>query len=190
MPTAEVWWYRSEEQIALLSISMRKSIVLTGFMATGKSSIGRLLADAIGYEWIDTDELIESWHGPITEIFRNNGEEAFRMMEHQVAVELAGREGLVISTGGRMMLDPEIAVILGSGARVLCLTAEPDELVRRVADQDGPERPLLAGDSPAARVAELLAERAAAYRAFEQVPTDELNIDEVVQDILQRVREN
>ena len=166
----------------------RKSVVLTGFMATGKSAVGRLLADALDYEWVDTDALIEERHGPIYEIFRTDGEEAFRAMEHQIATELAGHQGLVVSTGGRMMLDPEIAVILGSGARVFCLTAEPDEVVRRVADQDGAERPLLSGDSPAARVAELLAERAAAYRVFEQVPTDDVTVDEVVQDIIRRLR--
>ena len=105
-------------------------------MATGKSTVGRMLAEALGYRWVDTDALIESRHGPITEIFRNNGEEAFRAMEKEVAAELAESSGLVISTGGRMMLDPENAALLGKSSRVFCLTAEPEEIMRRVATHD------------------------------------------------------
>ena len=77
---------------------MRDNIVLTGFMATGKTTVGRLLADALDCEWVDTDALIEERYGPITEIFRTNGEKAFRELERDVAADLAGRRGLVIST--------------------------------------------------------------------------------------------
>jgi shikimate kinase len=161
-------------------------VVLTGFMATGKSVVGRLLAAALSYDWVDTDALIEDRHGPIHEIFRNNGEEAFRQMERRLADDLKNRKDLVVSTGGRMMLDPEIAESLGAAARIFCLTAEPAELQRRVVDEDGPERPLL-GSSPAARIAELLAERAEGYAAFEQVPTDGITVEEVVQEIVARL---
>ena len=77
----------------------RHNVVLTGFMGTGKTTVGRLLADELGYEFVDTDELIEQRHGSIVDIFATRGEEAFRRLEREVAAELARRSGLVISTG-------------------------------------------------------------------------------------------
>ena len=110
---------------------MRQNIVLTGFMATGKTTVGRLLADELDYQWVDTDSVIERRHGPIAEIFSNEGEEAFREMERDLAAELAEQEGLVISTGGGMMLDSATSAAF-SEARVFCLTARPDEIARRI----------------------------------------------------------
>ena len=77
-----------------------RNLVLTGFMGTGKTTVGRILADRLGYGFVDTDEVIESRAGPIPEIFDRDGEEAFREMERSVARELSGRTGLVIATGG------------------------------------------------------------------------------------------
>jgi shikimate kinase len=153
------------------------NVVLTGFMGTGKTTVGRMLADLLGYEFVDTDELIVEQHGPIEAIFRERGEHAFRAIERDVAGELAGRDRLVISTGGRMMLDREIVSTLGAGARVFCLTASPETIAARVLN--GPARPLLAGPDPLARIRALLAERAAGYAAFEQVPTDSLTPAEI-----------
>ena len=157
------------------------NVVLTGFMGTGKTTVGRLLADLLGYEFVDTDEMIERRHGPIDTIFRERGEEAFRAIEREVADELAGADRLVIATGGRMMLDPVIASTLGAGARVLCLVASPDTIVARVLD--GPVRPLLAGANPRARIVELLAERAAGYAKFEQISTDARTPAEIAHEI-------
>ena len=106
------------------------NIVLTGFMGTGKSTVGRLLAERLGYEWIDTDEFIETAHGPIPEIFATGGEEAFRTLERTVTAKLAERDGQVISTGGRLMLDPANAAAL-DGAVVFCLTADADTIAAR-----------------------------------------------------------
>lgn len=165
----------------------RPNVVLTGFMATGKSTIGRLLARALGYEWVDTDAVIEAKHGPIPEIFMAEGEQAFRQLERDLAAELAGRDGLVISTGGGMMLDPANRAVLGGSGRVFCLTAEPGEILSRVEGQDGPPRPLLSGGAPSARIEELLAERVEAYSHFEQVTTDRRPFDEIVGDLVARV---
>lgn len=155
-------------------------------MGTGKSTVGRLVATALGYEWVDTDAVIESRHGPITEIFSNNGEEAFRDIERSLAVELAAQDGLVISTGGRMMLDEQTAAVLGA-ARVFCLTASLDEILSRVVAQGGPPRPLLESSHPADRIAELMAEREAGYQSFEQVVTDGKSVEQVAADIAARV---
>jgi shikimate kinase len=166
-----------------------ENVVLTGFMATGKSSVGRLLAARLGYEWVDTDALIESRYGAIPVIFSRDGESAFRRIEAEIAGELGDRAGLVISTGGRLMLEPENAAVLGDRGRVFCLTAATEEIVRRVEAQDGPDRPLLAGDDPAARIKQLLEERVEAYARFEQVPTDGRTLEDVVDDVVSRLRD-
>jgi hypothetical protein len=115
-----------------LSINETK-IVLTGFMGTGKTTVGKLLADNLNYRFIDTDELIESRHNrSISDIFKELGEDAFREMERSIVKELAGIDGVVISTGGRLMLDPENVKALCQNSRVLCLVATPDEILTRV----------------------------------------------------------
>jgi shikimate kinase len=161
-------------------------VVLTGFMGTGKTTVGRLLAELLGYEFIDTDDVIERRYGAIETIFRERGEDAFRVIEREVADELADADRLVIATGGRMMLDPEIAATLGPRARVFCLVASPDTIAARVLN--GPLRPLLAGSDPRGRIIELLAERADGYSRFEQVVTDSRTVAEVAHDILDRIR--
>lgn len=163
------------------------NIVLTGFMGTGKSSVGKLLADLLGWHWVDSDMVIESRYGPISEIFRNDGEEAFRALERELAAELATQSGNVVSTGGRLMLDPENMRTLGSVSQVFCLDASAGEIVRRVS-QDGVVRPLVAGDHPADRVRDLLLERDAQYKQFEQVGTEGLTVEEVAQEIFARIQ--
>jgi shikimate kinase len=164
------------------------NVVLTGFMGTGKTTVGRLLAAHLGYEFVDTDTVIVGRHGPIPAIFAEHGEDEFRRIEREVATVLAGRSGLVVSTGGRMLLDPANAEALGATGRVFCLTASVDTIVGRVApDGDAAGRPLLAGGAVRGRITELLAERAAGYAAFEQVVTDGRTPDEIVDDIVERL---
>src|SRR5262245_24906710 len=102
-------------------------------MGTGKTSVGRLLAERLGVDFVDTAALIESRHGSIASIFAEHGEARFRQLEHEVAVELAARDRLVISTGGRMLLDPDNAATLARTGRIVCLTATVDTIVARVA---------------------------------------------------------
>lgn len=161
----------------------RRNIVLTGFMGTGKTTVGRALAERLGAELVDTDDIIEQRHGPIPQIFANDGEEHFRELEREVARELSTRHGLVVSTGGRMMVDSVNAAVLGATSLVVCLTATPDTIYRRV--RRGIEsRPMLAGDDPRGRIAALLAERAPAYGRFVQVATDDRSVDDIVDDIV------
>jgi shikimate kinase len=164
-----------------------RNIVLTGFMGTGKSTVGRLLAERLGYEFVDTDQLIEERHGAIADIFRTRGEDAFRRIERDLAAELATRDRLVISTGGRLMLDPHNAASLGRHGRVFCLVATADEILARVTrDGSSRERPLLAGPDTRQRIVDLLAERAPAYRGFVQISTVGRDPD-VVADELERL---
>ncbi|MEM9561469.1 MAG: shikimate kinase [Actinomycetota bacterium] len=164
------------------------NVILTGFMGTGKTTVGRLLADRLGLGFVDTDAVIEERHGPIPEIFAEEGEAGFRAIERRVAGELAERDGLVVATGGRMMLDPDNQASLGATGPVFCLVADPGEILRRVeADPSPVGRPLLAGDEPAVRLTGLLAERAPLYARFEQVATDGRTPEEVADELADRI---
>lgn len=159
--------------------------MLTGFMGTGKTTVGQLLADRLGYRFVDTDVIIEERHGPITEIFASRGEAGFRAIEREVAAELAERRGLVVATGGRMMLDPDNQATLGSTGPVYCLTAPVEELLDRIlADRSPIERPLLAGDDPAGRIRQLLAERAPLYGRFPQIDTSGRSPEDIAEQLV------
>lgn len=162
-----------------------QNVILTGFMGTGKTVVGRLLAARLGFEFVDTDELIESRHGLISRIFAESGEEAFRNAEREIAEEMSAVGGHVIATGGRLMLDERNAALLGEGNRVFCLVASPEELITRLADTD--DRPLLAGAGRLRRIVELLAERRPGYERFEQIDTDGKTPDQIVATILDRL---
>ncbi len=160
--------------------------MLTGFMGTGKSTVGRLLAHRIGMKHVDTDHMIERRHGPIPRIFDELGEDGFREIERAIAQELSTDVGYVISTGGRFMLDPDNVALLLPGNRIFCLVAEFEVVMERVMRRRS-SRPLLAGENPRERVEELMRERAEGYAAFEAVPTDERPPARVVDDIIERL---
>ncbi len=160
------------------------NIVLTGFMGTGKTTAGRLLAAQLGMEFVDTDELLEARHGPIAEIFETRGEAAFRKLEHDLAQELSERRGVVISTGGRMMLDPKNVAALSRTGRVFCLVATPEEIYDRVSnDTARPTRPLLSVPDPRRQIVELLTEREPGYRLFPQLTTSDLSPEGVAKGL-------
>jgi shikimate kinase len=165
----------------------KANIILTGFMGTGKSTVGKLLAKHLGYVFVDTDELIQERSGQtIPEIFQEKGEAAFREMEAEIALELGDREGLVVSTGGRLMLDPDNAAALGRNGRVFCLRATPEEIVARVSNDAGVERPLLEGGNPIERIVELMREREEGYARFPQLLTSGKTPEEVARCLLDR----
>lgn len=160
------------------------NIVLTGFMGTGKTTTGRLLAARLRRTFVDTDERIAQRAAKeIDEIFATDGADAFREMEREIAAELAGQHNLVIATGGRLMLDPQNAARLVPDNHVFTLRADADEIHRRIA-MSGPIRPLLQVADPRARIGELLRERAAGYAQFTQIATGGLTPQQVAQAIL------
>lgn len=164
----------------------KTNIILTGFMGTGKTTIGRLLAAQLKYDFVDTDEWIEERAGrSVADIFAIDGEAAFRQLERDAAQELAGRSGVVIATGGRLMLDPDNARVLGQSGHVFCLTATAHEIFHRVtSDHEAAERPLLQGGDPLERIQTLLNERAAQYGRFPQIVTSGRSAVEVVRQIV------
>lgn len=165
---------------------IERNVVLTGFMGTGKTTIGRVLAERLGNEFVDTDAVIEQRYGPIPTIFAEHGEGMFRRYERDLAEELADRRGVVIATGGRMMVDAVNAQRLVATGDVYCLSATIDTILERVATGDATSsRPMLAGDDVRERVVRLLAEREAAYGAFPTIITDGREPTEIADEIVE-----
>ncbi|MAU00956.1 MAG: shikimate kinase [Anaerolineaceae bacterium] len=152
-------------------------------MGTGKTTVGKLLAERLKRPFIDTDALIVARDGrSIADIFAQDGEAAFRAWERTVALELAQRQGLVIATGGWLMLDKENAAALSGSGQVFCLTAVPQTILARV--QDDTKRPLLDVPNPAERIALLLEARREGYGRFPQIATDGRTADQVTEEII------
>ncbi|MBK7896739.1 MAG: shikimate kinase [Candidatus Promineifilaceae bacterium] len=159
------------------------NIILTGFMGTGKSSVGRLLAQRLQRPFLDTDALIVQRDGrSIATIFAEDGEATFRHWERTVARELAQQQGLVIATGGRLMLDEDNAELLAASGQVFCLTAAPQTILNRI--KDDAERPLLNVPNPAERIALLLEMRREGYGHFPQINTEGKTAAQVADEIV------
>ncbi len=117
------------------------NLALIGFMGTGKSSVGRLVADTLHFTFLDTDHVIEARAGlTICEIFQRQGEAAFRDLERRIVAELARRKKTVISTGGGLPVNEANLVSLKTHALVVCLWASPEKIFERVHDHS--HRPL------------------------------------------------
>lgn len=163
-----------------------RNIVLAGFMGTGKSTVGRALAGLTGRPFVDMDARLAAAFGkPISAIFAEEGEPAFRSAEAALCTELAAERGLVISTGGGALLNPRSRAALAESGVLVCLTATPDTILDRLAIEGG--RPLL-GSDPAhqrKRVVELLHERRQTYAAIaHQVATDGRTPEVIARDVL------
>jgi shikimate kinase/3-dehydroquinate synthase len=142
-----------------------RNIVLTGFMGTGKTAVGREVAARTGRPFVDLDDLIEQRAGKsIPEIFAQDGEPAFRALEAAICGEMAAPAGLVIATGGGAVVNPANREALAAGGTVICLEADLETILQRVGRGD--DRPMLASPDRVARIRELLAARAEAYAAL------------------------
>jgi 3-dehydroquinate synthase len=168
-----------------------QNIVLTGFMGTGKTTVGKLLAKQLKRDFIDTDQLIEERQGlTIPEIFANLGESAFRRMEADIAEELGKSEGLVISTGGRLMLDPANVAALSRSGRVFCLVATPREILSRLVNDQDNRRPLLDVPNPSEQIVELLQKRKKGYQRFLKLATDDKQPADVTENLLEFIKKS
>lgn len=159
---------------------------LTGMMGTGKSSVGRLLAERRGLPFYDLDEMIESAAGmAIAELFATRGEDAFRQMEAAVVVAVASADAGVVATGGGAVLSKENAEAMRASGTIVLLRASPEELDRRLAGSEG--RPLLPDPNRVARIARLLEAREAAYGRAADVSLDTDGVDP--SDLATRIEE-
>jgi shikimate kinase len=144
-------------------VRLIKNLALVGFMGVGKSSVGRIVAEHIRFDFVDTDDLIQERVGrTIPEIFAQDGEAAFRAHERAVVEELGARSGLVIATGGGLICHPGNLESLRSHALIVCLWASAKTIWERVRSQT--HRPLLQSPDPQATIAELLLQRGPIYR--------------------------
>jgi shikimate kinase len=164
------------------------NLALIGFMGTGKSSVGRLVADHLRFEFLDTDDLIETRSGKaITDIFSQNGEPAFRQLECDLVQELASRRQIVISTGGGLPVNPVNLNSLKQHALVVCLWSSPEKILERVRDQS--HRPLLQSPEPLAKIRSLLATREPFYKQADVLINNEFrSIREVAQQVILQFR--
>lgn len=142
-----------------------RNIYLVGFMGTGKTTIGRELAKAMGRKFIDVDLTLERRLGQtVNEIFATHGEQFFREKELELATELADSTNKVVATGGGTIMNPAIFEMFENSGMLLCLYTHRDNLVKRLQRTD--KRPLLHSQNPsgvAEKVDRLMEERAEVY---------------------------
>lgn len=159
-----------------------ENLILVGFMGSGKSTVGRRLARALQWRFVDLDRMIELEAGrPIPEIFEAEGEAGFRAREQAALKKALGRTFQVIACGGGIVTVPENIALLKSGGHVFCLRASLQTVRTRVGKD--PNRPL------AAHLEALFEARRPLYAQFEhQVDTDMGDQKRVVRDIFERFK--
>lgn len=156
----------------------RRNIVLTGFMATGKTTVGRLVAERLQRRYLDMDAAIETRTGwSIPRIFAEHGEEHFRALERGLCFEVALLDGLVVSTGGGTLVDPQSREVLRDTTMLVCLLATPESIKERL---------IAATDRPLApRWRELYAARRPIYESVpHQVHTDGKSPQDIAEEVI------
>jgi shikimate kinase len=171
---------------------MKSNIALVGFMGTGKTEVGRLLAERLRKDFVEMDELIERRVGkPIPEIFQQDGEITFRELEIEATREAAEKENVVIACGGGAVLNQINVDRLREHGVIVYLTASPEVILQRTSS-DIDERPLLIAEDKASKVEKLLNFRRPFYeRAADiTVNTSELDLAGVAGQIITELSEH
>ena len=163
-----------------------KNIILIGFMACGKSSVGKRLAQALNMEFLDTDELIEQKAGTtISDIFATQGEAAFRVMETECLKDLLGRSGeaFVLSVGGGLPIREENRRLLKQIGMVVYLNVSAETVFARV--RNDKTRPLLQTPNPRGRIMDLMGARKQFYADAADViiEADDKSFDTIIEEI-------
>lgn len=161
-----------------------QNLALIGFMGTGKSSVGRLVAQLLHFTYLDTDQVVECRaHKTISDIFQQDGEPAFRQWEQVIVEELTQRTKTVISTGGGLPVYQANLDSLKTHALVVCLWATADTIYERVRDHD--HRPLLDELDPLSKIRQLLSIREPYYRQADVlVNTERRSVREVAVQVI------
>ena len=170
---------------------MRENIFLTGFSGTGKTTVGRAVVQALGWRFVDTDELIVDATGKsIAAIFEEGGETAFRHMEHEQLSRVCESDRQVVSTGGGMVMDERNRLLMETSGVVVCLEAGLGTIHRRLLAEEGPVvRPMLTDPDPLRRIGALKAERQVGYaRAHWTVHTDRLTPEDAAAEVVRGYR--
>ncbi len=169
-------------------MAMFKNIILTGFMGTGKTSVGTRLAQDLNFKFIDTDTMIEADQKmPITSIFAKFGERYFREVEARIVQTVMDSESQVVSTGGGAVIWDINREAFKKSGYVICLTARPEVIFERIRRET--HRPLLQTPDPLAKIKELLESRAKFYEQADAViDTSTLSVENVIQHIKERIK--
>ncbi len=148
------------------------NLILAGFMGTGKSALGRQLANRWRRRFVDTDDLVEKLAGlSVADIFAQHGEEHFRALERKVVEELVPESAAIIACGGGLVVQPGMTDLVRTKGIVVTLFASVEAILRRTAGNS--RRPLLKGDDPEAKIRDLMKKREQAYmKAGTAVYTD------------------
>ncbi len=164
---------------------MIERIVLIGFMCSGKSTVGRLLAERLGWGLIDFDETIERREDRrIADIFDEHGEAHFRRLEAQLTGQVEARTGVVLVPGGGWVTQQGLVELLRPSSLFVWLRVRPDTVYDRHSRLGRGDRPLLAGDDPRAAIRELLAAREPLYQLADvTIDTDSREADDVADQI-------
>jgi len=160
-----------------------KNIILAGFMGTGKTSISKKLAQRLKMKYVSTDRMIEEReHRTIADIFAKDGEEYFRSIETSVVRDVSRMKGVVVDTGGGVILRDENIRALSASGTLICLRANVDVIIERTRHYR--HRPLLNVEDPKEKIRELLTVRAPQYeKADIHIDTTDRSIQEVVDHI-------
>jgi shikimate kinase len=170
---------------------MKANVILIGFAATGKTCVGRRLAERLGREFVDTDERVEEMIGKtIPEIIAEDGSEAFEELEHQALEEACARRSVVVAVGGGAIMFDENRDLMVEHGHVICLEAKPRTIYERLrrAQAEGTSsvaNALLKGDDPVWRISMFKEIRQPYYAIADwTVHTDRLTIDQVVDEVV------
>jgi shikimate kinase len=165
---------------------MKTGIALIGFMGTGKSVVGKLLAEKLGKGFVELDAEIEKKAGkPVAAIFREDGEACFRKMEAQMTVAVSTRKNTVVACGGGIVLDKANIFRLKQEYVIVCLSAAPGDILTRISGEEA-KRPLLDVADKGKRIRELLAARRPLYERAAEITVETSGIDPpgVVQKVI------
>lgn len=178
---------RNESPYDAAGLKEGRPIYLIGFMGCGKSTVSRRLAARLGWPRLEMDDILAGRAGkPITKIFEEDGEEAFRQMESGLLRETGGRAA-VVSCGGGVVLRPENVEMMKANGTIVLLSASPQTIYERVKDHT--TRPVLNGRMNVAYIRELMEKRAPFYKAAAgmTVPVDGRSVEEIVEEIAAEV---
>ena len=170
-------------------------VSLIGYRATGKTTVARLLAEALNCRWIDSDREIERQAGKtIAEIFAEDGEPAFRNFEERIISELCLQEDLILATGGGAIMREKTRKILRQSGPVLWLTASAETILQRMSGDETTltSRPSLTNLPPLEEIKRLLEVREPFYRdcATMEITTEICSPEEIVQQLLSVMKQS
>jgi shikimate kinase len=170
---------------------MKTGIALIGFMGTGKTVVGKLLAEKLGKSFVEMDTEIEKLAGkPVSSIFRDDSEPHFRKLESQITASVAALKNTVVACGGGIVLDKANVFRLKQEYVIVCLSAAPGDVLKRISGEKG-KRPLLDVADQGGKIGELLKTRLPLYKEAADiiVNTSGIELPAVVQKIIDALSE-